>query len=61
MKSTNTENIQRPRHTEANLHSRYGEIGIPAVAAAVQYKTDAKGLAPAPAAADERVSTNLAA
>jgi hypothetical protein len=49
MKSTNTENAQRPRHTEASLHSRYGDIGIPAVAAAVQYKTDAKSPATEPA------------
>ena len=42
MKSTNTENAQHPRRTEASLHSRYGDIGIPAVAAAMQYKTDAK-------------------
>lgn len=49
MKSTNTENAQHPRRTEASLHSRYGDIGIPAVAAAMQYKTDAKNDTKSPA------------
>jgi hypothetical protein len=31
-----------------NLDSRYGRIGISAVAAAVQYKTETKTLSPAP-------------
>ena len=35
------------RH-ETNLDSRYGQIGISAVAAAVQYKSETKTSAPAP-------------
>jgi len=62
MKSTNTENVQRPRRTEPSLHSRYGDIGIPAVAAAMQYKSDGKTVASAPAASkDERPSRRAAA
>ena len=62
MKSTNTENAQRPRRTEASLHSRYGDIGIPAVAAAMQYKTDAKTSADAPAVpGDSRFAADIAA
>ena len=62
MKSTNTENGQRPRRTEASLHSRYGDIGIPAVAAAMQYKTDTKTPADAPAVpADSRFAADIAA
>ncbi|MGH6771721.1 MAG: hypothetical protein ACRECO_22195 [Xanthobacteraceae bacterium] len=34
---------------ESNLDGRYGEIGIPAVAAALRYKSDAKNPAYAPA------------
>jgi hypothetical protein len=48
MKSTNTENAQRSRTNDTSLDSRYGAIGIPAVAAAVQYQTEAKAPAPAP-------------
>ena len=33
---------------EPNLDSRYGEIGIPAVAAALQYKSKVKSPADAP-------------
>ena len=40
MKSTTTLIAQRPRGSD--LDSRYGEIGIPAVAAAVQYKSETK-------------------
>jgi hypothetical protein len=38
-------------HNEPNLDSRYGEIGISAVAAALQYKTEAKTDAKNPASA----------
>jgi hypothetical protein len=66
MKSTKTENGQRPRRTEASLHSRYGDIGIPAVAAAMQYKTDAKNGTKTPAdapavPADSRFAADIAA
>ena len=62
MKSTNTENAQHPRRTEASLHSRYGDIGIPAVAAAMQYKTDTKTPADAPAVpGDSRFDADIAA
>jgi hypothetical protein len=36
------------KRTDENLDGRYGKIGIPAVAAAVQYKCDAKNPAYAP-------------
>jgi hypothetical protein len=39
---TNTNNVQGSSRKVASLDSRYGEIGIPAVAAAVQYSGDAK-------------------
>jgi hypothetical protein len=50
MTTTNTNNVQGSSRKVASLDSRYGEIGIPAVAAALQYTGDAKnaGTAPAP-------------
>jgi len=44
---TNTTNAQGSSRMTGNLDSRYGEIGIPAVAAAVQYTGDVKQAAPA--------------
>ena len=41
---------QNNQRDEPNLDSRYGEIGISAVAAAVQYKSKAKSPADAPVA-----------
>jgi hypothetical protein len=41
---------QNAGRAEPNLDSRYGEIGISAVAAAVQYKSKAKSPADAPVA-----------
>ena len=41
---------QNAGRAEPNLDSRYGEIGISAVAAAVQYKSKAKSSAEAPVA-----------
>ena len=71
MKSTNTENHQRSQRKETSLDSRYGEIGIPAVAAALQYKSDAKNRVSAPRSVltvmrpsvptAERMSADLAA
>jgi hypothetical protein len=50
MTTTNTNNVQGSSRKVASLDSRYGKIGIPAVAAALQYTGDAKnaGAAPAP-------------
>jgi len=72
MKTTNTKNTGKPERQEATLDSRYGEIGIPAVAAAVQYKGEAAKPAseptsvlavrqPSPAVTDERFAPDLAA
>jgi hypothetical protein len=47
-KSTSQDRKQSPRPEPANLDSRYGKIGIPAVAAALQYWTAAKKAANAP-------------
>jgi hypothetical protein len=44
---TNTKNAQGSSRNNCNLDSRYGEIGIPAVAAAVQYTGDVKQAGPA--------------
>jgi hypothetical protein len=49
MKSTNPQNVQRP--SSSDLDSRYGAIGIPAVAAALQYKGEIKTPAAAPTVA----------
>jgi len=43
------QSYENGRRTEPNLDSRYGEIGISAVAAAVQYKSEVKNPAYAPA------------
>jgi len=40
---------QNSRRSDVNLDSRYGAIGISAVAAALQFKCDAKNPAYAPA------------
>jgi hypothetical protein len=62
MSSTNTKNAQGTSRKVASLDSRYGEIGIPAVAAALQYTSDAKNAVAAPAARqDERWYADLAA
>ncbi len=47
MKSTITQIAQDNRGHATSLDSRYGQIGIPAVAAALQYKTEAKNPAAA--------------
>jgi hypothetical protein len=39
---------QDTRRKETNLDSRYGEIGIPAVAAALRYQSEAKNPVGAP-------------
>jgi hypothetical protein len=39
----------RGQHEQHNLDRRYGKIGIPAVAAAVRYQSEAKNPAYAPA------------
>ena len=36
------------KHDDSNLDGRYGKIGIPAVAAALAYQSDAKNSAYAP-------------
>jgi hypothetical protein len=43
---TSADTTARP---ESNLDDRYGKIGIPAVAAAIAYQSDAKNSAYAPA------------
>ena len=48
MKSTISQIAQDNRRQAASLDSRYGEIGIPAVAAALQYKSEVKNPASAP-------------
>ncbi len=56
-KKTTAKTSENSRHEEANLDSRYGQIGISAVAAAVQYQGGIKNPAPAPVvyAIDERL------
>jgi hypothetical protein len=55
MKSTNAATSTSKREEQA-LDGRYGKIGIPAVAAAVRYQSDAKNPAYAPVVprSDER-------
>jgi hypothetical protein len=62
MTTTNTRNVQGTSRKVASLDSRYGEIGIPAVAAALQYSGDTKtaGTVPAPQP-NERWHADLAA
>jgi hypothetical protein len=40
--TTKTVPDSNPQRDDSNLDRRYGEIGIPAVAAAVRYQSDAK-------------------
>jgi hypothetical protein len=40
--------VIKPKRGDENLDGRYGKIGISAVAAALQYQSDAKNLAYAP-------------
>jgi hypothetical protein len=47
MKSTTAANTRDTRE-DKNLDGRYGKIGIPAVAAAIRYQSDAKNPACAP-------------
>ncbi len=72
MISTNTKNAQHSERKEATLASRYGEIGIPAVAAALQYKSNARNPVSSPGSVltvrrpsftrtGQRTSTDLAA
>ncbi len=51
MKSSNAQTAQSTVRNDVSLDSRYGEIGISAVAAALQYKGDAKNPVHAPAVA----------
>ncbi|MFL6795973.1 MAG: hypothetical protein ACJ8F3_01015 [Xanthobacteraceae bacterium] len=48
------------RRREPNLDSRYGEIGISAVAAALAYQSGLKNVAPAPAAETDKWLADLA-
>jgi hypothetical protein len=52
---------QEGGRSEPNLDSRYGEIGISAVAAALKYKSKAKTLAPQRAALTDRWAADAAA
>lgn len=62
MRSNNTETVQGSSRKAASLDSRYGEIGIPAVAAALQYTGDAKSATPdQPVRQDFRWYADLAA
>jgi hypothetical protein len=47
-KKTATKSNETGRHDEPNLNSRYGQIGISAVAAALQYQGGFKNPAPTP-------------
>jgi hypothetical protein len=47
-KKNTSESEVKSSRVAPNLHSRYGEIGISAVAAALQYKSEAKNPAYAP-------------
>jgi hypothetical protein len=49
-----------PSHDRAELHERYGEIGISAVAAAVRYQSDARNPAYAPVAPDPAAQAKVA-
>jgi hypothetical protein len=49
-----------PGHDHADLHERYGEIGISAVAAAVRYQSDARNPAYAPVAPDPAAQAKVA-
>jgi hypothetical protein len=61
-KSKKTENVQASSRKAGSLDSRYGEIGISAVAAALQYSGDVKTAAPELASQqDDRWHADLAA
>ena len=49
IKNNATQSSENARRNESSLDSRYGEIGIPAVAAALQYRSEVKNPAYAPA------------
>jgi hypothetical protein len=55
-------NRERPTPTpaDADLHERYGEIGISAVAAAVRYQSDGRNPAYAPVAPDPDAQAKIA-
>jgi hypothetical protein len=60
MKSTNSQTTERAGNSD--LDSRYGEIGISAVVAALRYKSDTKAAAEAPAKQlDEKWLADIAA
>jgi hypothetical protein len=62
MRSKKAENVQGSSLKVASLDSRYGEIGISAVAAALQYSGDVKSAAPELASQqDDRWHADLAA
>jgi hypothetical protein len=48
-KNNAAQSSENARRNEPNLDSRYGEIGISAVAAALQYQSEVKNPAYAPA------------
>ncbi len=50
---TSNNAIQSPQQKDQDLDARYGKIGIPAVAAALAYQSDAKNPAYAPVVARE--------
>jgi hypothetical protein len=60
-KKNAVEPVRKPARSEPNLDSRYGEIGISAVAAALQYTGEAKNPAYAPVAPQaDKLSERLA-
>jgi hypothetical protein len=63
MRSNNMENAQSSSRKAGSLDSRYGQIGIPAVAAALQYTGEVKnaGIDQAAPQQDERWYADLAA
>jgi hypothetical protein len=54
MTKNNSTTAQSQTRSEADLDSRYGAIGIPAVAAALQFKGEVKNPVAAPAAPQPR-------
>ena len=63
MKSMTAANVASEREEQKSLDGRYGKIGIPAVAAAVRYQSDAKNPAYAPVVPrnDKRFAESAAA
>jgi hypothetical protein len=57
IKNNATQSSENARRNESSLDSRYGEIGIPAVAAALQYRSEVKNPAYAPAVHQPQKST----